>query len=99
MDMLEHVINITLDFVNPKITSKERENMKIAMEKIFREGKSPYEAIGFGVEFIEHLYSYGNGLFSSGNYKKACDVYAALKTLRSSLCVCRRHWVPQTKKI
>lgn len=78
MDLLDQAFDATIDRINPKIPLSQRKKLKEAIEKIFIDGQVPHQAMGLGTDMLEHLYSYGNGLFSSGNYQKASDIYQAL---------------------
>lgn len=75
------IVDSTLDAAGSEIPQKQRAMYKEAFEKIFKNGEIPYEALGMGSAFLEHLYAYGHGLYKTGNYKKAAQIFSALSIL------------------
>jgi type III secretion system low calcium response chaperone LcrH/SycD len=82
MDPLDQAFDTTMDKIHPEMKADQRTKFKDVMDKIFKEGMPAHEAMGLGNEMLENLYAYGNSLFSSGNYKKAQQVYLALCYLK-----------------
>jgi len=82
MDLLDAAFDASMAKINPKMNANQRAKFKDVMEKIFKEGQIPHEAMGLGNEMLENLYAYGNNLFSSGNYKKAQQLYMGLCYLK-----------------
>ena len=82
MDLLDGAFDATMDRIKPEMNPKQRAKFKGVIEKIFKDGQIPHEAMGLGNEMLENLYAYGNNLFSSGNYKKAHQLYMGLCYLK-----------------
>ncbi|MCB1118399.1 MAG: hypothetical protein KDK65_00405 [Chlamydiia bacterium] len=54
-----------------KCDPKTKKMIKESLEKIFVEGKDPYEAIGLTVENLENMYGHAYKKFQAGNYTEA----------------------------
>lgn len=82
MDFIDQLLETSMDAINLDINDRQKAKLKEAMQKIIKDGETPYKAMGFGLELMEHLYDFGCHLYNSGNYKKALDVFSALRLLK-----------------
>lgn len=78
---IDNIFDQTIDAAGLPLTPSQKTQCKEAMDKMFTSGTLPYKALGFGTDLLEHLYGYGHGLYKSGNYKKAAEVFQALNIL------------------
>jgi type III secretion system low calcium response chaperone LcrH/SycD len=80
MNPIEQMIEITMTTLNRKhkLSEDEQEKYKLIFTEIFRDGKTPSDALGFDKEMIEHMYAYGFRLYNLGDYKKALKVFIGL---------------------
>jgi type III secretion system low calcium response chaperone LcrH/SycD len=77
-EFMRMLIQETMKQMPVPIPEKERGKCEEVMLKVFDEGITPKEAMGFSDEMIEHMYAYGYRLYNLGSYKNAKKVFSSL---------------------
>lgn len=81
---VRQLIKDTVSKMSQRFPDEDPKKHEELLIKIFEEGKSPKEAMGFDDKFMEHLYADGYRLFQSGNYEDAKQIFLFLMKLNPS---------------
>lgn len=77
----EEIIKQTIQEQGKDLPEEKKKEMEGVMKKIFLEGASPREAMGFGKPMMDFAYNHGYRLFHSGNYEKALGLFLWLSKM------------------
>lgn len=77
----QELIQKTIDRSGKNIPEEAKEGLKDVFTKMYEQGMSPREAMGFGKDMIDFAYQYAYSSFQTGKYKDALNVFIWLRTL------------------
>lgn len=84
MATIDEQIKAITDSIKDQVSPKELKLQREALEKIFKEGKGVYEAVGVSKESLEYIYSHGYSLYKAGKYDDAIRIFHILNFLNGS---------------
>ncbi|KIA76085.1 Type III secretion specific chlamydia chaperone 2 [Parachlamydia acanthamoebae] len=80
----DKIIKKELDKLGSEITKEQRKSYEDVLNKIFKDGQSPQQAMGLSDETLEAFYGYAYNLYGSGNYLDAQRIFQFLINLDAS---------------
>jgi type III secretion system low calcium response chaperone LcrH/SycD len=84
MATIDEQIKAITDSIKDQVSPKELKLQRDALEKILKEGKGVYEAVGVSKDSLEYIYSHGYSLYKAGKYDDAIRIFHILNFLNGN---------------